>query len=263
MKMFIVIGTLGTAVMMLLSHQFAFLNGVAGSYLSIIAVAPTLFLVCVASAMRGYFQGFQEMRPTAVSQIMETLGKLLMGILLALGARESSATGLRCRLPAPLPDLPSEPRSECCFCSSQSCASTRRSMLSRGLSAAGKISGGRGDSAQIARHSHSDNGQLFHHESYYDGRRYDNQLAVDEHRLCRGVRERSVRKLYRLCRSVCQPPARTYLSHILFTHSAAQGHSYPWRQQAQRGDMPQLSARYRDSGAAVHAPVSACSPSLC
>ena len=88
MKMFIVIGTLGTAVMMLLSHQFAFLNGVAGSYLSIIAVAPTLFLVCVASAMRGYFQGFQEMRPTAVSQIMETLGKLLMGILLALGARK-------------------------------------------------------------------------------------------------------------------------------------------------------------------------------
>ena len=88
LKMFIVIGTLGTAVMMLLSHQFAFLNGVAGSYLSIIAVAPTLFLVCVASAMRGYFQGFQEMRPTAVSQIMETLGKLLMGILLALGARK-------------------------------------------------------------------------------------------------------------------------------------------------------------------------------
>lgn len=87
MKMFVAIGLVGTAIMVLLSRQFAELNKVAGSYLSIIAVAPTLFLVCVSSAMRGYFQGFQEMRPTAVSQVMETVGKLLMGILLALGAR--------------------------------------------------------------------------------------------------------------------------------------------------------------------------------
>lgn len=87
MKMFVAIGLVGTAIMVILSRQFAELNKVAGSYLSIIAVAPTLFLVCVSSAMRGYFQGFQEMRPTAVSQVMETVGKLLMGILLALGAR--------------------------------------------------------------------------------------------------------------------------------------------------------------------------------
>ena len=49
----------------------------------IMAIAPTLFFVCLTSAFRGYFQGHQVMWPTAVSQLLESLGKLVIGILLA------------------------------------------------------------------------------------------------------------------------------------------------------------------------------------
>lgn len=83
MRLFFAVGAVGTTLMIVFSKGFAHMNGVSDSYVSIIAVAPTLFLVCIASAMRGYFQGFQEMRPTAVSQIMETAGKLVMGIIFA------------------------------------------------------------------------------------------------------------------------------------------------------------------------------------
>ena len=47
------------------------------------AIAPTVFFVCYSSAIRGYFQGYQRMLPTALSQLWESLGKLVLGLLLA------------------------------------------------------------------------------------------------------------------------------------------------------------------------------------
>ena len=49
----------------------------------IISIAPTLFFVCVSSAIRGYFQGHQKMLPTAISQLLEAVGKLVFGLLFA------------------------------------------------------------------------------------------------------------------------------------------------------------------------------------
>ena len=54
-----------------------------GSAYCIMAVAPTLFFICIASALRGYFQGYQRMTPTAVSEVIEAVGKLAIGLLLA------------------------------------------------------------------------------------------------------------------------------------------------------------------------------------
>ncbi|MDR0841124.1 MAG: polysaccharide biosynthesis protein [Christensenellaceae bacterium] len=47
------------------------------------ALAPSLFFVSVMSAYRGYLQGMQQMTPTAISQIVEQLGKLAAGLALA------------------------------------------------------------------------------------------------------------------------------------------------------------------------------------
>ena len=47
------------------------------------AIAPALFFVSVISAYRGYFQGMQIMTPTALSQIVEQVGKLVIGLSLA------------------------------------------------------------------------------------------------------------------------------------------------------------------------------------
>ncbi len=58
----------------------------------IVAIAPTLFFVCVSSAIRGYFQGYQKMLPTAVSQLLEALGKLIFGLLFAHLALKQGAS---------------------------------------------------------------------------------------------------------------------------------------------------------------------------
>ena len=47
------------------------------------AMAPALFFVSLLSAYRGYLQGMQKMTGTAVSQVVEQVGKLMIGLILA------------------------------------------------------------------------------------------------------------------------------------------------------------------------------------
>jgi len=81
--LFIIVGITGTAVMIVFASLFAGIAGSPHAAPAIICLAPTLFFICVASAYRGYFQGHQYMTPTAVSQIIETAGKLIIGIVFA------------------------------------------------------------------------------------------------------------------------------------------------------------------------------------
>lgn len=86
-SIFFFIGLVGMAIMFLLSGSFASLYKLSDSRYSIMAIAPTLFFICLSSAYRGYFQGHQEMRPTAVSEVIEAVGKLALGITFALWAK--------------------------------------------------------------------------------------------------------------------------------------------------------------------------------
>ena len=53
-----------------------------------IAIAPSIMIVSVMSALRGYMQGRSNMRPTAISQLIEQLGKVVVALpLAALGLR--------------------------------------------------------------------------------------------------------------------------------------------------------------------------------
>lgn len=83
LTLFFVIGVIGTSVMLLCSKRFAQYSEMTMSYLAIMAIAPTVFFICVSSAYRGYFQGLQNMIPTAVSQVIESLGKLIIGLFAA------------------------------------------------------------------------------------------------------------------------------------------------------------------------------------
>ncbi|MCR5482286.1 MAG: polysaccharide biosynthesis protein [Clostridia bacterium] len=47
------------------------------------AIAPALFFVPIMAAYRGYFQGMQNMKPTAVSQVSEQLFRVGTGLALA------------------------------------------------------------------------------------------------------------------------------------------------------------------------------------
>lgn len=47
---------------------------------SIAVLAPSVLCVCLTSAIRGYTQGLGNMTPTAISQVMESTGKLVVGL---------------------------------------------------------------------------------------------------------------------------------------------------------------------------------------
>ena len=82
-SVFFTMGLLGAIVMLVFSKQLAALAGSEDAYLCIMAIAPTLFFICLSSAMRGYFQGHRNMVPTAVSEITEAISKFVIGIVLA------------------------------------------------------------------------------------------------------------------------------------------------------------------------------------
>ena len=58
-------------------------------------LAPAVFFSCFISVYRGYFQGYNEMVPTAVSQLLEVGSKLVFGLLIAwLLLQGGASTGI-------------------------------------------------------------------------------------------------------------------------------------------------------------------------
>ena len=51
--------------------------------LALRTIAPALFFVPIVSAFRGFFQGRRNMRPTALSEIIEQLFRVIVGFMLA------------------------------------------------------------------------------------------------------------------------------------------------------------------------------------
>ena len=82
-SMFLLLGALGSALMIGFAEPIALSIGNADAERCILAIAPALFFVCCSSAIRGYFQGFQNMVPTAISQLIEAVGKLVFGVCFA------------------------------------------------------------------------------------------------------------------------------------------------------------------------------------
>lgn len=87
--LFFFVGLAGTLIMVFGADKFAELIKVPEASICIMAIAPSLFFSCMSSALRGYFQGFQIMFPTAVSQLLEALGKLFIGISIASYTRNT------------------------------------------------------------------------------------------------------------------------------------------------------------------------------
>ncbi|MFZ5966669.1 MAG: putative polysaccharide biosynthesis protein [Bacillota bacterium] len=55
-----------------------------GAYYSMVAISPALLFVPIMAAYRGYFQGLQDMTPTAISQVIEQFGRVVVGLGLAI-----------------------------------------------------------------------------------------------------------------------------------------------------------------------------------
>ena len=83
LKILFTAGVVFTAAMLACSKWLADVQGDSLAYRSILALAPSVFFVCVVSAYRGTFQGNANMTPTAVSQVVEAVGKIVVGLSLA------------------------------------------------------------------------------------------------------------------------------------------------------------------------------------
>lgn len=81
--LFLALGSLGCLVMLFGGEQIAQLQGKPGAANTIRALAPTAFFIAMMSAQRGYFQGRSNMVPTAVSQVIEAVSKVGIGVGLA------------------------------------------------------------------------------------------------------------------------------------------------------------------------------------
>ena len=84
-----VIGFFGTALLFFGADAFA--AGAKSPQLAICirTISPIMFFICLVSCFRGYFQGYQNMIPTAVSQVVEVLGNLFLGLTAGIFASKN------------------------------------------------------------------------------------------------------------------------------------------------------------------------------
>jgi stage V sporulation protein B len=80
---FVILGAISFFVMYFYAGPLTEFQGDGAAVYAVRALAPACLFVCVISAFRGYAQGHSNMVPTSVSQIIEALGKLAIGLFLA------------------------------------------------------------------------------------------------------------------------------------------------------------------------------------
>lgn len=91
LKLFALLGLFGTAVMCLLAPRMSAVQGDGKLLFCYLMLAPAVFLVSLIAVFRGYFQGKNDMTPTAVSEIVEQLVKAVLGVFFALRFRDDPA----------------------------------------------------------------------------------------------------------------------------------------------------------------------------
>jgi stage V sporulation protein B len=92
----LLIGIFSSLFILIFGHNIVSFLGYPGSYYSMIALVPALFAVPLLSAYRGFFQGMQNMAPIAISQVVEQIFRVSVGLALAykfvgVGLEEAAA----------------------------------------------------------------------------------------------------------------------------------------------------------------------------
>ncbi len=82
-RLFFVGGLAGTVFAILTAKYFALYTAESlEAYPAVLAIAPAVLLSCLTAVERGYYEGLCNMYPTAISQAVEALCKLLAGLWL-------------------------------------------------------------------------------------------------------------------------------------------------------------------------------------
>ena len=81
---FLTLGIAGSLLMTLFCRQLAQFQNQPDAWAAIGALGPCCLLICIMSTFRGFFQGHSNMLPTSVSQVLEAIVKLIVGMMAAL-----------------------------------------------------------------------------------------------------------------------------------------------------------------------------------
>ena len=81
---FLALGITGSLLMTVFCRQLAAFQNQPDAWAAIGCLGPCVLLICVMSTFRGYFQGQSNMIPTSVSQVIEAVVKLIIGMVAAL-----------------------------------------------------------------------------------------------------------------------------------------------------------------------------------
>lgn len=77
------VGSVATIIMLAGSGLLAAASDQPSSRIGFQMIAPCVVIVCVLSAFRGFMQGQQNMVPTAISQLIEQVGKVFLALPMA------------------------------------------------------------------------------------------------------------------------------------------------------------------------------------
>ena len=80
---FLGLGITGTLLMTLFCRQLARFQNQPDAWAAIGFLGPCVLLICIMSTFRGFFQGQSNMLPTSISQVLEAIVKLIVGIAAA------------------------------------------------------------------------------------------------------------------------------------------------------------------------------------
>ena len=81
---FLGLGIAGTVLMTGFCRQLAQFQNQPDAWFAIGCLGPCVLLICIMSTFRGFFQGQSNMLPTSISQVLEAITKLIVGILAAV-----------------------------------------------------------------------------------------------------------------------------------------------------------------------------------
>ena len=83
LSIFAILGVVTSVLMIFGAKPLANLMSQPDAWISIACLGPCGILICLMSAYRGYFNGQGNMLPTSVTQVIEAIGKLVVGLALA------------------------------------------------------------------------------------------------------------------------------------------------------------------------------------
>ena len=83
LTIFTILGVITSVLMIGGAKWLANIMNQPDAWIAIACLGPCGILMCLMSAYRGYFNGQSNMMPSSVSQVIEALGKLLIGLALA------------------------------------------------------------------------------------------------------------------------------------------------------------------------------------